>query len=149
MVENSYSKAVRIMFGLPRETHRYFIEPLTNTRHIKFDLIERFLNFLAKIRKSKKDTLKYVLGRVMYDVGSVTGRNLNRIMNLCNLDSIDSIQPSHCENLKFRNIPEGEAWRIGFVAELIDNKHEDSVVENFSHEELDEILEYICTTGPS
>ena len=149
MVENSYSMAVRIMFGLPRETHRYFIEPLTNTRHIKFDLIERFLNFLAKIRKSKKDTLKYVLGRVMYDVGSVTGRNLNRIMNLCNLDSIDSIQPSHCENLKFRNIPEGEAWRIGFVAELIDNKHEDSVVENFSHEELDEILEYICTTGPS
>ena len=85
----------------------------------------------------------------MYDVGSVTGKNLNRIMNLCNLDSIDSIHPSVCENLKFRNIPDGEAWRIGFVAELIDIKHADSVVENFSQEELDEILEYICTTGPS
>jgi hypothetical protein len=94
MVENSYSMAMRIMFGLPRETHRYFIEPLTDTRHIKFDLIERFLNLLSKIRKSKKDTLKYVLERVMYDVGSVTGRNMNRITNLCNLDSIDSIQPS-------------------------------------------------------
>jgi hypothetical protein len=64
MVENSYSMAVRIMFGLPRETHRYFIERVTDTRHIKFDLIERFLNFLSKIRKLKKDTLKYVLERV-------------------------------------------------------------------------------------
>ena len=75
MVENSYSVAVRLMLGLPRETHRYLIEPLTEKRHIKFDLITRFLNFTRKIKKSKKETLIYVFNKVHRDVRLITGKN--------------------------------------------------------------------------
>ena len=59
MVENSYSVAVRLMFGLPRETHRYLLEPVTEKCHIKFDIMKRFMKFTEKIIKSKKDTLIY------------------------------------------------------------------------------------------
>ena len=51
--------------------------------------------------------------------------------------------------MKFRGIPPGEEWRIDLVNELINVKHDASTIENFDAEELEEILEYVCTTGPS
>ena len=149
MVENSYSVAVRLMFGLPRETHRYFIEPLTSRRHIKFDLIDRFLNFTSKIRKSKKETLIYVYEKILNDVRSITGKNLTKIMLLCDANYIDKSKPGDCSELKFRTIPIGEEWRINLVKELINVKHDASTLENLDAEEIEEILEYVCTTGPS
>ena len=68
MLENTYSSAVRLMLGLPRETHRYFIEPLTGRNHIQSDLIKRFITFLEMIRNSKKRTLIYVLNMIHKDV---------------------------------------------------------------------------------
>ena len=149
MVENSYSTAVRLMFGLPREAHRYLIEPLTNRRHIKFDLIDRFLNFTSKIRKSKKETLIYMYKKIHSDVRSITGKNLTKIMQMCDKNDIDELKPGDCKKINFRTIPPGEEWRTNLVKELIDVKHDASTIENLNAEEVEEILEYICTTGPS
>ena len=149
MVENSYSAAVRLMFGLPREAHRYFIEPLTSRRHIKFDLIDRFLNFTSKIRKSKKETLIYMYEKIHSDVRSITGKNLTNIMLMCDKNDIDNLKPEDCRKINFRTIPPGEEWRVNLVKELIDVKHDASTIENLNAEEVEEILEYICTTGPS
>ena len=49
----------------------------------------------------------------------------------------------------FRTIPPGEEWRINLVKELINVKNDASTIENLDAEELEEILEYVCTTGPS
>ena len=49
-VENTYNSSVRIMCNLPRETHRFFIEPLTDTIHLKSILIKRFLSFIEHIK---------------------------------------------------------------------------------------------------
>ena len=38
----------RIILRIPRVSHRYFIEPLTETRHIRFSLHKRFTNFVQK-----------------------------------------------------------------------------------------------------
>ena len=64
MLENSDSTAVRLMFGWPRDAHRYFIEPLSRRIHIKSELIKRFLSFV----------FTYVLDMVEHDVSSVTGQ---------------------------------------------------------------------------
>ena len=45
MLENSWNTAVRLMFDLPLQTHRYLIEPVSEVTHLKFVLIERFLEF--------------------------------------------------------------------------------------------------------
>ena len=80
MMENTYSSAVHLMLGLPQETHRYFLEPLTGRSHIKSELIKRFITFLEIIRKSNKKSLIYVLEKVSSDVRSVTGNNLHNTM---------------------------------------------------------------------
>ena len=35
MLENFYNKAVRLMLGIPLNSHQYFIESLSNKRHVK------------------------------------------------------------------------------------------------------------------
>ena len=42
MVENSWNVSTRIMLDLARETHRYLIEPLSNTTHIRKILVIEF-----------------------------------------------------------------------------------------------------------
>ena len=48
-LEKSWNVSQRILLGIPRNTHRYFIEPLTGTRHIMFSLHVRFVNFVKNI----------------------------------------------------------------------------------------------------
>ena len=68
---------------------------------------------------------------------------------MCGQNDIDKLKPGDCRKMKFRGIPPGEEWRIDLVNELINVKHDASTIENFDAEELEEILEYVCTTGPS
>ena len=51
-LEKTYNKAIRIMWNIPLETHRYLIEPISNQSHLKFTLIQRFLGFKGQVERS-------------------------------------------------------------------------------------------------
>ena len=70
MVENTWNVSVRLMLDVPRETHRYLVEPLSNTAHIKQVLIKRFLSFLDQIRKSDKTATMFLLETIHQDARS-------------------------------------------------------------------------------
>ena len=147
-LENSYSTAVRLMLGLPLCTHRYFLEPLSMKSNVKTDLIKRFMNFLDKIKKSGKRTLQYVLSVVSKDVRSVTGKNLVNIKRRCGKDIFENISARDIK-ISFREIPQGENWRIGIAGEILDSRQEKLCIPGFNADELDAMLTWICTTGPS
>ena len=46
-------------------------------------------------------------------------------------------------DIPYYDVPEGEAWRIGFVKELLDIK-QDGPLPGWEQEELDSILNYLC-----
>ena len=50
------------MLNIPRETHKYLIEPLSETKHISSVICQRFLNFIQQINKSSKKLPKKILG---------------------------------------------------------------------------------------
>ena len=136
------------MLGLPRETHIYLIEPLTGRNHVKSDLIKRFLTFLTMIRKSNKQTLKYVLSKVCNDVRSVTGSNLNNIMIRCGKNNVEDISIADSKKV-FKETPTSEEWRIIMTREIVDVENDKLDVNGFKSEELQKILTWICTSGPS
>ena len=68
---------------------------------------------------------------------------------MCDKNDIDKLKPGDCSEIKFRKIPPGEEWRINLVNELLNVKHDASTIDNFDAEEIEEMLEYVCTTGPS
>ena len=99
-------------------------------------------------RGIKKTTLKYVLSVVALDVRSVTGRNLAKISSRCNLETFDDICPKSSK-VPFRKIPEGQEWRRNIAKEIIQTMNENLEVPGFDKDELNTLLTWITTTGPS
>ena len=103
---------------------------------------------MDQIQKSEKTTLKYVLELVAQDVRSVTGKNLHHIKLRCGKQMDDRITVHECV-IPYREVPTSENWRINFARELIECNHDSLVVDGFNKEELQEILAWITTSGPS
>ena len=90
-IESSYNTSVKIMLGLPYDSHRCLIEPLTGSQHVKKLLILRFLGFMEGISKSRKEAVKVLMNTAKEDVRSVTGRNYREIMLLVGKTSVNDV----------------------------------------------------------
>ena len=132
-LEKSWNVSARIMLSLPRNTHRYFVEPLTKTIHIIKSLRRRFLNFIEKIEAGQKIVLKRLLDVIRYDTRSTTGRNL-RCLKLMTSDH---------PTASYHPIPLNEEWRISLVREIIEAKS-GHLTTNMSKEELTDICDFVC-----
>ena len=101
-VENSWSVSFRKIYNLPRNTHRYFVEPISEIPHAKTTLIKNFLGLIDQIQKTHKTVARNLLETIKLDVRSTTGSNLREIMHLLNKDSIDDLSKSDVNTLDFR-----------------------------------------------
>ena len=131
-LEKSWNVSARIMLSLPRNTHRYFVEPITKSDHIIKSLRRRFRNFIVKIETGKKIVLNRLLDVIRYDTRSTTGKNL-RCMDIKTNDTTASYYP----------IPPHEEWRISMVREIIEIKS-GNLRTNMSKEELTDICDFVC-----
>ena len=134
------------MLDLPYATHRYLIEPLTGENHIKKVLISRYLGFMEKIASSKKKAVKMLMETSKKDVRSVTGQNFRNIMLLVGKTSVEAVKKEDAFKIKYYPIDETDSWRIDTIKEIVDVKNGILGIEDFEIEELEEILNYLCTS---
>ena len=143
-LEKTWNVSHRIMLGLPRESHRYFIEPLSSTKHIRFALMERYIKFAKSMEMSEKMILRKTFRSVKRDCRSTTGENLRNIMKLTKKTDVDDIKIGSTNGPVYNEIPEGDEWKVKFAAELIQIKSNRHGID-FSTAELDEILREVTT----
>ena len=136
---------MRRMFDLPRETHCYLIEGVSEQDHVRTLLAKRFLNFIQAVRNSKKQVLRSLLRVVEYDTLSVTGRNLSSILLKTEVHDVRKLKPSDIKE-KYRKLPSSEEYRLGFIKELVDVKNNKLEVNGFNDDELEEILQHLCVS---
>ena len=134
------------MYNIPRNTHRYFVEPISGTPHVKTTLIRNFLSFIDQIQKTPKTVARHLLDTIKFDVRSTTGSNLRNIMHLMQKDSIKDLCKSDVQSIVFSPVPENEKWRIGMLKELLEIRSNDLALENFSKDEINDMVNYVCTT---
>ena len=113
-LEKTYNRAVRTMWDIPLDSHRYLIEPLSDQPHMRFTLYKRMINFKNQVFKSSKSALKHMYSICQNNCASVTGRNLRKLMLLCDHSSIYSLNSSDIDCLEYFPIPNLEKWMIGF-----------------------------------
>ena len=135
-----------MMCNIPRETHKYLIEPITEKRHLKFILIQRFLNFKKQVNKSPKNIIKLMFNRCQYDTNSITGSNFRRIMLLCKKSNISEIEDSDISNLIYCQVPPNEEWRINLTKDLLDARTDPDVLPGFTFAEITDMLEFACVS---
>ena len=146
MLYNSWNRSVRMMCDLPLQTHRYFLEPLAQTRQLKFVLMKRFLSFIHQIETSQKTLPKLLLQTVKSDCRSVTGSNLRNILLLTRKDKIDELVPVDTLEMKYVPVLDENKWKIVMLKELIDVKWGETDIENLSNDDIEAIIEDICTS---
>ena len=146
MLENTWNTAVRLMYDLPLQTHRCLIEPVSEVQHLKFVLIQRFLGFLEQIEKSSKNVTKHILKYAKGDVRSITGSNIRNILLLTEKDTFADISKHDIRELTYHKIDTEDQWKIGFIREITEIKNDQLNLNEFTKEELNDILEYLCTS---
>ena len=80
--ERTWNVSLRKMLGLPQTTHRYLIEPVSGTQHLKKLLIKRFISFLHQIQSSGRNATKQLLQFIHSNTESTTGMlspNFNQV----------------------------------------------------------------------
>lgn len=144
-LEKSWNVSQRKILGIPRNTHRYFMEPLSNTRHIMFSLRKKFISFIRNIATSTKTVLRNLLHTVKHDCRSITGRNLRKIMLLANKTNVNDVTVDDMDNLVYCAVPIGEQWKVDFAKEIIQVKNRNLEINILDNSELEDILQTILT----
>ena len=143
-MENSWNVSMRLLLDVPRETHRRFIEPLSQVMHAKILIKKRFLTFLQQIHNSPRKASKFLLETIIKDTRSTTGSNLRNILLLTQKSCVLELVPIDAISLKYNQISDEEAWKINIIQELIEVKNQNLEVEPLRYQEIDDMLEYIC-----
>ena len=79
------------------------------------------------------------------DGRSTTGSNLRNIMVLAGKTSIAALNILDADKVEYHRIEDKEAWKIKLAIELVKAKANTKDIPGFNKEELDTILEYVCT----
>ena len=88
--------SLRTMLNIPRQTHRYFLEPMSKASHDIFSLCARFVKFVNQ------------------EQDLISGTFLRKTR-------IDEIGLSDIRNLRYFEILNGSKWKINSVKECIDH----------------------------
>ena len=144
-LEKTWNVSIRRMFDLPRETHTYLVEPISEEPHVRSILAKRFVSFVQSLRVSKKKPLREVLKVLEYDTMSVTGGNLRQILNNTNIDDVRNLKPSDITE-NYKEIPIGEEYRVNIIKEIIKIRNKQLEVPGFEKHELEEIMRFVCVS---
>lgn len=142
-IESSYNTSVKFMYNLSYKTHRYLIEPITQYPHVKKFLIKRFLNFIDKLNNGKS-IVSDMLDIVKLNVNSITGSNLRNISLLTGVYDYSELNKLNVNDINYLEINENELWRIGVINDIIDTRFNVVSIDNFTFDELNDILEFVC-----
>lgn len=145
-IESCYNRSLKYMMDLPYATHRFLIEPLSNERHIKLVLIERFISFMERIEKSGKQAIKMLKLEASKDVRSTTGSNYRGIMILLGNMDVRSVSIQSIRQLEYRPVSEHDQWKVMLAKELYDVLNGDTELEGFNMTEVEDMMEFLCTS---
>ena len=142
---SSWNVTVRNIFKLPRTTHRFFIEPISNCTHPKTMMLTRFWRFQETMKACSKLCVRFLVNLVNNDRRTLMGRTLDKMSNEC-LVSRELLTFSVVRNSEYFAPPPEEEWRIPLVSELLDVRDGQAVIPGIDMQELEFMMNEVCTS---
>ena len=103
---------IRNAWGLSNVAHKYLMEHVSGSKHIRTVIFQRFLTFIQSLRNSKKRCLSALANFVVNDQGSTTCQNLNLITKESGLSFI-------LDSIVYNSIPAEDYWKVDLLEELL------------------------------
>ena len=134
-----------LLFDLPRETHRYFIEQISGAQHIKTIFCSSFVQFVQSLDKCEKLSIRLLVNLSKNDFNTVLCKNLHSIARDCNMniDNLDKFVVK--QNVKYFKTPAGVEWKILLLKELLDIRNMCNLLDEFEDHEISDMINFLCT----
>ena len=111
---NSWNVNLRVIFDLPYGTHSYLVNSLTESKHARQMIYQRYLKFLKSVATNRRPALVSLLKEVQNSCLSLVGNNLRRILLDSGVQVIPGVTMRH--ELAIDTVyetPAKEGWRLG------------------------------------
>lgn len=136
----TWNNVIRNIFNLPRCSHRYLIEPVSQCPHLKCMLTNRFIKFYNTLYNSDKLVINNLRSIQQSDARSTFGAN---ILKLCISNNDFNPLNLNKNSLKYHEIPEDQIWRVDIIKEIVDVLHYNLEID-FNNTDLKLILNYVA-----
>ena len=147
-IYTSYNVAVRTILNLPRTTHRYLLEPLSDYPHLFAQLTSRYVRFSRSLLENQAIEVRFLSRVSATSKRSLLSRSLSRIAEMTNFsgDITELSAQTVRQNIVYAQTPEEEKWRMEVIKDMKDVIACGTVNSNLSMEEASDILTFACTS---
>ena len=142
-VYTAWNNVLRMVFNLPRCTHRNLLEPVTDFKHLFTLLTNRFLKFYSTLYQSGKKIISNLRRIQEKDCRSNFGSN---IKNICRCNNTTDILACAKDSVQYFPISLADSWRVHCVKELISIEDNIFQLEGFLPVEIDFLIENLACT---
>ena len=146
-VFTAWNTSVKLVWGCPKWTRSYFLQELLSCGYTsaKADILGRFVGFFHSLRQSASFEAQVLSRMLSRDVRSVTGKNLQMVQELTNLNPWTT-QKKHLKiglvTSEIMETPLQDRWRIQYLSSLLSQRrfaHLEGLEEYEKH--LSELIE--------
>ena len=142
----SWNVTVRSTWKVPNTTHRYLIEDISGSLHLKVMLSSRYAGFVRSLLDSPKYGVRVMASWCLGDRRTVLGQTMSNVAAECGVSRSGSSLPTPAivkKHLKYFDVPNQETWRTGPLGELLNS---DLKVPGFDDDELGDIISFLCSS---
>lgn len=137
---HAYNICVRDTFSVPRTTHKYLIETISECIHPKVMIFSRFVKYVQSMLKSSKPAIFLLVNLVKDNNGTVCGKNLSKIAKSCHSSNEKLTSKLVNQKMKYSPIPQAELWRENILTEMLLYRNCDFVqIDHFLKNEINDI----------
>ena len=134
-----------MIYNVPRTTHTYLIEDISDSLHVTVMISSRLIQFHKTLIENKKSVLRLLASLNMDDVKTIHGRNLAKLKKSLNCEITDMSSNFIKTNLRYKYLPALEEWRVPLLKNLLDIRNNDLELNGFEKTEINSMIEDICT----
>ena len=137
-----------LCFDIPRETHCWIVEELSEGRHFLQMIFSRFAKYIMMVKKNKRPFLRCLYEIVKDDVQTTTGSNIRTVLLSTKVDP--RFMSRH--HLKTWHVhPPQDNWTVPLLTSLLELRAGnwevvfDDEEDDLQEDELDFMIEAVST----
>ena len=146
-VYRSWNTTVKLVWGLPRSTHNYFVEHLLSKdiRSARQQILSQYVGFLKRLGKSVSSEVRIMKHIAAQDIRSVTGRNCLKMREEFSVDPWSVSACTFNKVYKQYELPEQDRWRLSYLMDLLKQKYEMKACDEKT-DVVTELIESLCSS---
>ena len=118
----AWNNAIRDIFELPRGTHRYFIEDISDHLHPLVMINSRFIKFHQSLQDNPKPSVKFLSNISSLNNRTSYCQNLKGITRKCKEEAVNLTPQLIKRKMKYCEVEEENKWKTKIVKDLMELK---------------------------